>query len=127
MLVAIKSCLTPVVTNVEHDALQDLSLVFIIFLFRGLANTCSGASMRRAFLSLRAAALISVAAACPFGAHAQQQPLPVVGYLSFTSPDERPTLVAAFRQGLQQAGFVAGQNVAIEYRSAGGKYSDFRR
>ena len=50
-----------------------------------------------------------------------QQPLPVVGYLSFTSPDERPTLVAAFRQGLQQAGFVVGQNVAIEFRSAGGK------
>ena len=50
-----------------------------------------------------------------------QQPLPVVGYLSFTSPDERPTLVAAFRQGLQQAGFVVGQNVAIEFRSASGK------
>jgi putative tryptophan/tyrosine transport system substrate-binding protein len=50
-----------------------------------------------------------------------QQTLPVVGYLSFTSPDERPTLLAAFRQGLQQAGFVVGQNVAIEYRSAGGK------
>jgi len=56
----------------------------------------------------------------PLVAHAQQ-PQPVVGYLSFTSPDERPTLVAAFRQGLQQAGFVAGQNVKIEYRSAEGK------
>jgi putative ABC transport system substrate-binding protein len=54
--------------------------------------------------------------------HAQQQPLPVVGYLSFTSPDERPTLVSAFREGLAQADFVAGQNVTIEYRSAGGKY-----
>ena len=97
-------------------------LVFIIFLYRGLANTCSGASMRCACLSVPAtAALILAAAACPFGAQAQQQSLPVVGYLSFTSPDERPTLVTAFRQGLQQAGFVAGQNVAIEYRSAGGK------
>jgi len=56
----------------------------------------------------------------PLVAHAQQ-PQPVVGYLSFTSPDERPTLVAAFRQGLQQVGFVAGQNVKIEYRSAEGK------
>jgi putative ABC transport system substrate-binding protein len=72
---------------------------------------------RREFLGFVAGA----AAACPIGAQAQQQSLPVVGYLSFTSPDERPTLVAAFRQGLQQAGFVAGQNVAIEYRTAGGK------
>ena len=78
--------------------------------------------MRCACLSVPAtAALILAAAECPFGAQAQQQSLPVVGYLSFTSPDEPPTLVAAFRQGLQQAGFVAGQNVAIEYRSAGGK------
>jgi putative ABC transport system substrate-binding protein len=58
----------------------------------------------------------------PSVAPAQQQARPVVGYLSFTSPDERPTLVAAFRQGLAEAGFVAGQNVTIEYRSAGGKY-----
>ncbi|MGB9386555.1 MAG: ABC transporter substrate-binding protein, partial [Pseudolabrys sp.] len=79
--------------------------------------------MKRAVSALRAAiAVISAAIACAFGAHAQQQSLPVVGYLSFTSPDERPTLVAAFRQGLQQAGFVVGQNVAIEYRSAGGKF-----
>jgi putative ABC transport system substrate-binding protein len=77
--------------------------------------------MRCAYLSVRAAAALISAAVCLFSAHAQQQPLPVVGYLSFTSPDERPTLVAAFRQGLQQAGFVVGQNVAIEYRSAGGK------
>lgn len=59
---------------------------------------------------------------CPPEVHAQQQARPVVGYLSFTSPDERPTLVAAFRQGLAEAGFVVGQNVTIEYRSAGGKY-----
>jgi len=79
--------------------------------------------MKRMYLSLCAAtALIWVAVPSPFHAQAQQQSLPVVGYLSFISPDERPTLVAAFRQGLQQAGFVAGQNVAIEYRSAGGKY-----
>jgi len=46
----------------------------------------------------------------------------VIGYLSFTSPDERPTLLAAFRQGLEQAGFVSGRNVAIEFRSANGSY-----
>src|ERR1700751_6421915 len=79
--------------------------------------------MRCACLSVPAAtAVILAAVTCPFGARAQQQPVPIVGYLSFTSPDERPTLVAACRQGLQQAGFVIGQNVAIEYRSAGGKY-----
>ena len=63
-----------------------------------------------------------VAVACSSSAHAQKQPLPIVGYLSFTSPEERPTLLAAFRQGLQEAGFIAGQNVTIEYRSAGGNY-----
>lgn len=62
------------------------------------------------------------AAAFPLVAHAQQQTRPVVGYLSFTSPDERPTLVEAFRQGLEQTGFVIGQNVTIEYRSAAGDY-----
>ncbi len=73
---------------------------------------------RRDFLS----GLGSAAASWPFAARAQQQRLPVVGYLSFTSPDERPTLIAAFRQGLGEAGFVVGQNVAIEYRSADGNY-----
>jgi putative tryptophan/tyrosine transport system substrate-binding protein len=66
-------------------------------------------------------ALAGSAAFWPPIVRAQRQQLPVVGYLSFTSPDERPTLVAAFRQGLQEAGFVVGQNVVIEYRSAGGK------
>ena len=73
---------------------------------------------RRDFIRLIAGST----AAFPLVAHAQNQTKPVVGYLSFTSPDERPTLVAAFRQGLGEAGFVIGQNVAIEYRSAGGEY-----
>jgi ABC-type uncharacterized transport system substrate-binding protein len=58
----------------------------------------------------------------PLAARAQQPAMPVIGYLSFTSPDERPTLLAAFRQGLEQAGFVSGRNVAIEFRSANGSY-----
>jgi putative tryptophan/tyrosine transport system substrate-binding protein len=62
------------------------------------------------------------AAAWPLALRAQQPAMPVIGYLSFTSPGERPTLVAAFRQGLGEAGFVVGQNVAIEYRSADGNY-----
>jgi len=78
--------------------------------------------MKRAVSAVSGAiAFVSLTALSTSEIVAQQQPLPVVGYLSFTSPDERPTLVAAFRQGLQQAGFVVGQNVAIEYRSAGGK------
>jgi len=72
---------------------------------------------RREFIKYLAAS----AAFWPTVVRGQLQQLPVVGYLSFTSPDERPTLVAAFRQGLQEAGFVVGQNVVIEYRSAGGK------
>ena len=68
-----------------------------------------------------ALAVLILAVACSLEAYAQQT-LPVVGYLSLTSPDERPTLVAAFRHGLAQAGFVEGQNVAIEYRSTRGKY-----
>jgi len=55
---------------------------------------------------------------------AQQPALPVIGYLSFTSPDEQPTLLTAFQQGLEQAGYVVGRNVKVEYRSAGGHYEE---
>jgi putative tryptophan/tyrosine transport system substrate-binding protein len=46
--------------------------------------------------------------ALPLAAHAQQ-PMPVVGYLSSRSPGESETVVAAFRQGLGEAGYVVGQ------------------
>ena len=49
-----------------------------------------------------------------------QQPLPVIGYLSQRSPTDSASIVAAFRQGLQDEGFVEGQNVAIAYRFAEG-------
>jgi putative tryptophan/tyrosine transport system substrate-binding protein len=61
------------------------------------------------------------AAALPLAAAAQQPAMPVIGYLSFTSPQERPTLLAAFFKGLEHAGYVVGRNVAIEYRSADGQ------
>src|SRR5262245_27580083 len=53
-------------------------------------------------------------------ATAAQQPLPVIGYLSQRSPTDSASIVAAFRQGLKEEGFVEGQNVAIEYRFAEG-------
>jgi ABC-type uncharacterized transport system substrate-binding protein len=61
------------------------------------------------------------AAALPVVARAQQ-PIPVVGYLSARSPEDTAHLVAAFRKGLSENGFVEGQNVTIEYRWALGQY-----
>src|SRR5215468_9445667 len=56
----------------------------------------------------------------PLAAEAQQ-PLPVIGYLSQRSPTDSASIVAAFHHGLQDEGFVEGQNVAIEYRFAEGQ------
>jgi putative ABC transport system substrate-binding protein len=56
-------------------------------------------------------------------AHAgAQAPAPVVGFLNTASPGPFALLLAAFRQGLQQGGYVEGRNVAIEYRWAEGQY-----
>jgi putative ABC transport system substrate-binding protein len=57
----------------------------------------------------------------PLGARAQQKAMPVIGYLSQRSPTDSASIVAAFRQGLKEAGYVAGQNVAIEFRYAEGQ------
>ena len=58
----------------------------------------------------------------PFGARAQQPEPPVIGYLSPGSPERGAANVAAFREGLQGAGFVEGRDVAIEYRWGNGEY-----
>jgi len=63
------------------------------------------------------------AAAWPLAARAQQATLPVIGYLSGRTLNDSKPLVAAFRRGLQEAGFVDGQNVLIDYRWAGGQYA----
>jgi ABC-type uncharacterized transport system substrate-binding protein len=53
---------------------------------------------------------------------AQQKAMPVIGFLSSRSPGEAASVVAAFHQGLAGTGYVEGQNLAIEYRWAEGRY-----
>src|SRR5215510_14539292 len=69
---------------------------------------------RREFIKL----LSGAGVAWPFAARAQQSAIPVIGFLSTKAPDDTPHLLAAFRQGLKDTGFVEGQSVAIEYRFA---------
>jgi putative ABC transport system substrate-binding protein len=61
------------------------------------------------------------AAAWPLSARAQQ-PVSMIGFLSSRSPGESASLVAAFREGLRETGFVEGQNLAIAFRWAEGRY-----
>src|SRR5436190_1710104 len=65
---------------------------------------------------------LGIAAALTLPTRAQKSALPIIGFLSSRSPAESEAVVSAFRQGLGESGYIVGQNVAIEYRWAEGRY-----
>ena len=82
-----------------------------------------GVSMRRReFLGAAAGGI-----AWSVAAHAQQQAVPLIGFLSSRSPEESKPHLAGFLRGLEAFGYVDGKSARIEYRWANGQYDQLRR
>src|ERR1700694_500849 len=77
-----------------------------------------GQIRRREFITL----LGGAATTWSLAARAQQPAMPVIGFLHGESPGPNAPLVAAFQEGLGEPGYVAGRNVAVEFRWAEGRY-----
>jgi len=84
----------------------------------GGASSREGCMRRRDFIGLLGGAAVTSSLA----ARVQQQAMPVIGFLHGTSPETRRAEVIAFHGGLSETSYVEGQNVAVEYRWAEGKY-----
>src|SRR6266571_534612 len=87
-------------------------------LWAGLEAPGESYVRRRDFIK----AIAGSAAAWPLAARAQQSGMPVVGFLGTRASGDDPQLLTAFARGLKEAGYVEGQNVAIEYRFAENQY-----
>src|ERR1700756_3263809 len=73
---------------------------------------------RRDFITL-----LGGVASWPLAARAEQAAMPVIGYLSARTPGDSVEVLAEFRRGLAETGFIEGQNLAIEYRWLEGRYN----
>jgi putative ABC transport system substrate-binding protein len=77
---------------------------------------------RREFITLLSRTAFAPAMLRPFAARAQQPALPVIGFLDPGSADAPAHWIAAFRNGLNETGYVEGQNVTVEYHRLAGQY-----